>query len=312
MSRPAPFGLRHGSGQSRQPRIRLAPSHFRQQYRSTGWGIDKRPRTPLKAGNPCDMNAAGVRLLRQVRYSCWQVCPVPGQERTVTMRKVITILMLAVLTALWVDTVYAGEKEPLPRPAGEVTSVPSGEGWVDLFDGNNARLWKVDAENLFEFQDGQMHIFGHKPTHYIQYTGDTYGDFQVHLEFKLTVKANSGLMFRAAPEDPVFKGMEIQIIDSYGEDPNYSSCGALYDVAAPMFNMVNKTGEWNSLDLTVQGKHIVAVVNNWKVLDLDVSKMTMPIGKFPTPLNELPVTGSLFLQDHGNEVWFRNMRVKKL
>ena len=193
------------------------------------------------------------------------------------MRKVITILMLAVLTALWVDPVYAGEKEPMPRPAGEVTSVPSGEGWADLFDANNATLWKVDAENLFEFQDGQMHIFGHKPTHYIQYTGDTYGDFQVHLEFKLTVKANSGLMFRAAPEDPVFKGMEIQIIDSYGEDPNYSSCGALYDVAAPMFNMVNKTGEWNSLDLTVQGKHIVAVVNNWKVLDLDVSKMTMPI-----------------------------------
>jgi hypothetical protein len=38
----------------------------------------------------------------------------------------------------------------------------------------------------------------------------------------------------------------------------------------------------------------------------------MPIGKFPTPLNELPVTGSVFLQDHGNEVWFRNLRVKKL
>lgn len=228
------------------------------------------------------------------------------------MRKAVGIAMLAVLMALWVEALYAGEKKPLPRPKGEVTPVPTEEGWVDLFDAANAELWKVDARNLFEFQDGVMHIFGKKPTHYIQYTGDTYEDFQVHLEFKLSAKANSGLMFRAAPEDPVYKGMEIQIIDSYGEDPNYSNCGALYDVAAPMFNMVKKTGEWNSLDLTVKGKHVVAVVNNWKVLDLDLSKMTMPIGKFPTPLNDLPSTGSLFLQDHGDEVWFRNMRVKKL
>ena len=119
-------------------------------------------------------------------------------------------------------------------------------------------------------------------------------------------------MFRAAPKDPVYQGMEIQLIESYGEDPSYYNCGSLYDVAAPMFNMVNKAGEWNSLDMTVRGKHLVAHINNWKVLDLDLSKMTMPIGKFPTPLNELPTTGSLFLQDHGDEVWFRNMRVKKL
>ncbi len=228
------------------------------------------------------------------------------------MRKAVAIAMVAVLMALWVEALYAGEKKPLPRPTGAVTPVPAGEGWADLFDAENARLWEVDAKDLFEFQDGVMHIFGKKPTHYIRYTGDTFGDFQAHLEFKLTGKANSGLMFRAAPDDPVFQGMEIQLIDSFGENPSYYSCGALYDVASPMFNLVNKPGEWNSLDLTVQGKHIVAAVNGWNVLDVDLSKMTMPIGKFPTPLNELPVTGSVFLQDHGNEVWFRNLRVKKL
>jgi hypothetical protein len=228
------------------------------------------------------------------------------------MRRPVAIAMLAVLMVVWVDALHAGEKKPLPRPKGEVTAAPTGEEWLDLFDAENAKLWKVDAENLYEFQDGVMHIFGQKPTHYIRYTGNTYGDFQVHLEFKLTAKANSGLMFRAASDNPVYEGMEIQIIDCYGEDPSYNNCGSLYDVAAPMFNMVNKTGEWNSLDLTVRGKHVVALINNWKVLDLDLSKMTMPIGKFPTPLNDLPTTGSLFLQDHGDEVWFRNMRVKKL
>ncbi len=228
------------------------------------------------------------------------------------MRKAVAVAMLAVLMALWVEAMYAGAKKPLPRPTGTVTPVPSGEGWLDLFDAENAPLWKVSAKNRFEFQDGVLHIFGKKPTQYIQYTGDSYADFQAHLEFKLTAKANSGLMFRAAPEDPVYKGMEIQIIDSYGEEPSYFSCGALYDVVSPMFNVVNKPGEWNSLDLTVQGKHVVAVINGWKVLDVDLSLMTMPIGKFPSPLAELPPTGSLFLQDHGDEVWFRNMRVKRL
>ena len=228
------------------------------------------------------------------------------------MRRPIAIAMLAVLAFAWVEALHAGEEEPLPRPVGELTPVPEGAGWVDLFDADNAPLWEVDAENRFAFQDGVMHIFGNKPTRYIHYAGDTYEDFEVHLEFKLTERVNSGLMFRAAPEDPVYQGMEIQILDSYGEHPNYHTCGSLYDVAAPMFNMVNKPGEWNSLDVTVKGKQVVVVMNGWKVLDLDLSKMTMPIGKFPTPLNDLPMVGSLLLQDHGDEVWFRNMRVRKL
>jgi hypothetical protein len=53
-------------------------------------------------------------------------------------------------------------------------------------------------------------------------------------------------------------------------------------------------------------------MNGWKVLDLDLSKMTTPIGKFETPLAQLPQTGHVILQDHGAEVWFRNLVVKPL
>ena len=113
-------------------------------------------------------------------------------------------------------------------------------------------------------------------------------DFALHLEFKLDTGSNSGVMFRAAKEDPVFKGMEIQVYGDQGKPPTNHSCGALYDVATPMFNMSRPAGEWNSYDMVCGGSHVELVMNGWKVLDVDLSKMTMPIGKFPTPLAELP------------------------
>jgi hypothetical protein len=53
-------------------------------------------------------------------------------------------------------------------------------------------------------------------------------------------------------------------------------------------------------------------MNGWKILDLDLSRMTTPIGKFDTPLAELPKVGHVILQDHGAEVWFRNLVIKPL
>jgi hypothetical protein len=53
-------------------------------------------------------------------------------------------------------------------------------------------------------------------------------------------------------------------------------------------------------------------MNGWKVLDLDLAKFTTPVGKFPTPLAQLPQSGHIILQDHGGEVTYRNLLVKKL
>ncbi len=88
--------------------------------------------------------------------------------------------------------------------------------------------------------------------------------------------------------------------------------GSIFDVATPMFNLSRPTGEWNSFDIMCKGKHLEVVMNGWKIIDIDMSKMTMPIGKFDTPYNDLPLDGYLFLQDHGHEVWYRNILIKKL
>jgi len=98
----------------------------------------------------------------------------------------------------------------------------------------------------------------------------------------------------------------------YKEYMDKLKTGSLYDVACPMFNMARPAGEWNSYDISVQERRVVVHVNGWKVLDTDLARMTMPIGKFPIAFAELPLEGMIALQDHGGEAWFRNIWIRPL
>ncbi len=226
-----------------------------------------------------------------------------------TWRGCGAVLLALVLAGCGV--VGAGERVPV----GKMTPAPDDDGWQDLF--TDAAAWEnvsdgVPAAEVFTLEDGVFHIKGQKPTRYLAYTPETYGDFELHIEFKLTEGANSGVFFRTDPDNVVQGGFELQVLDSYGEPPSKQGCGSLYDVATPMFQMVMPPGEWNSYDLRVEGSEVEAFLNGWRVLHLDLSKMTEPIGKFDTPLARLPQTGHIILQDHGDEVWYRNLLVRPL
>lgn len=214
---------------------------------------------------------------------------------------------------IWGCVAIAGGDNP--RPVGAPTPAPEGEAWVNLFTGAHAEQWENvsdSAEGIFSIEDGVFHIGGDDPTRYIAYVGEQFGDFELHVEFKLAKGTNSGLFFRTDPKNPVYGGMEIQVLEDHGNAPTTHTSGSLYDVASPMFNMSLPAGEWNSYDMRCEGGQVTVIMNGWKVLDVDLDKMTMPIGKFPTPLAELPKEGHIILQDHGGEAWFRNLLVRKL
>ena len=222
-------------------------------------------------------------------------------------------LAVAVLASCSGLGVAADEDER--RPAGAATPRPEGDGWIDLLAGENAQGWENvtdDKEGVFTIEDGVFHVAGQDSTYYIAFMPQTFGDFEMHIEFKVTEDANSGVFFRSAADNPVYAGMEIQVFDSFGDEPDRHSLGALYDVATPMFNMALPAGEWNSFDITCKGSDVQIMCNGWLVLHVDLAKMTMPIGKFDTPLAELPQTGHVILQDHGHEVWYRNLVVRPL
>ncbi len=223
----------------------------------------------------------------------------------------LTLLVCLVIT----EAALAKEGEEERLPVGAMTNAPSGEGWINLFSEENAGKWQNvtdDQKDIFTITDGIFHIPGRKPTQYIAWLGETFGDFELHIEFKIAAGSNSGVFFRTDPKDPVQGGMEIQVYGDYREAPNKKGGGSLYDIASPMFNMGLPEGEWNSYDIRFVGTELEVVYNGWKVLDLDVSLMTMPIGKFDTPLSNMPREGHIILQDHGDEVWFRNLLIRRL
>jgi hypothetical protein len=225
------------------------------------------------------------------------------------------LLALAALIALGGGIGYfSGSRAPVP--SGNPTAAPEGPDWQDLLAGERATRWRniTDESEIFEIQGDTLHIPGNSlyPLRYVAWGDERLGDFELHLEFKVASGANSGVFLRAQPNDPVYRGFEVQVLEDHGAPPNKNGSGAIYDVVTPMFNLARPAGEWNSYDITVRGTSVVVIMNGWKVIDTDLALMTTPLGKFSVAYADLPREGLLMLQDHGGEVWYRNIRLKRL
>lgn len=232
-----------------------------------------------------------------------------------SIRRRWPLALLAALVLLAGALMLGGRFWPRgPIPVGEPTAPPEGPGWIDLLSEEHAPLWKniTDDKDIFAIEDGVLHIYGRTwfPLRYVGYTGRDFGDFDLHLAFKLTRRANSGVFLRVQENDPVRRGWEVQVLEDYGKPPHRHGCGAIYDIVTPMYNMSRPPGEWNSFDISVRGHIVKVTMNGWLIVHADFSKMTEPLGKFPLPYAEMPLSGLIALQDHGGEVWFRDIRVR--
>ena len=229
-------------------------------------------------------------------------------------QKLLVVLVAVVIPVTVVCLIWFNLPESRV-PAGKPTPPPAGAEWIDLLDEEHAEHWRntTDDKDIFEIVDKQIHIFGKSlvPLRYVGYTGERFDNFDLHLEYRLTGNTNSGVFLRAQPNDPVYRGFEIQVLDDHGKPPNKNRSGAIYDVTTPMYNMSRLAGYWNSFDITVDGPEVLVAMNGWLVVHTDLSMMTMPIGKYKAPFAELPMAGNLLLQDHGGEVWYRNIVIRK-
>jgi len=152
------------------------------------------------------------------------------------------------------------------------------------------------------------------------YTDEQFGDFILKIEYKLDKGTNSGIFLRVAnPHDPVQTGIEVQVLDDAGQDPSRHSNGAIYDIAAPTRNVTKPTGEWNQAVITCRGNGIAVKMNGEEILKVNLDEWTEagknPDGsgnKFRTAYKDMPRRGLIGLQDHGQRVWYRNIKIKPL
>lgn len=196
------------------------------------------------------------------------------------------------------------------------------EGFVALFDGRTLDGWFTSAPNTQKIwsADAEAGVLGREIKHGYIWTEGLFEDFVLMLEFKMSYNCNSGVFFRTDPANPVQGGFEIQILDTPREkQPGKHDIGALYDAQAASANTLRDRGEWNSMKLHVEGDRIRVWINGRMVNDVDLGQWKTPEknpdgskNKFKTALNALPKIGHIGFQDHGHNVYYRNIFLKKL
>lgn len=190
------------------------------------------------------------------------------------------------------------------------------KGFTALFNGKNLDGWKAKP-NGWAVENG---ILTRKPKSGYIWTEEAYGDFVLDVEVKVSQRCNSGIFFRTDPKNAVQGGFEIQVMDTTGKKKlGKHDNGAFYDALAPSANPAKPLGEWNRFVITCKGPNISVSINGTEVVRVDLDKWTTgnknPDGsrnKFKTALKDLPRKGHIGFQDHGQDVWYRNIYLKSL
>lgn len=214
------------------------------------------------------------------------------------------------------------------------TQAPEGESrsdWTVLFDGSDTDHWRVYngdhfPSDVWKIEEDAL-VMRKNETHSGSFdliTRETYGNFEFELEWMISESGNSGI-FHHAVEQPgmaiYWSGIEMQIIDSdgYGRDrlTDLQHSGALYDMRAADPQNENPQGEWNHTKIVSSGSTIEYWQNGEKVVEFE--RWTagwydmVRNSKFEChPSFGNAPEGHIGLQDHGDMVKFRNIRIREL
>ena len=192
--------------------------------------------------------------------------------------------------------------------------------WISLFDGQTLDGWSTTGKaEGWVVEDGSIAclVQGGK---YL-YTLEQYENFVLSIDFKIAEKTNSGIFFRWSDlNDPVHTGIEIQVFDSYGQEIlDTHTCGAIYDMVAPSSNPSKPAGEWNNIIITSVPNRIRIEKNGIQIAEMDVDQWNEAgknadgsKNKFKYAWKDMPQSGHIGLQDHGGNVWFREVKIKLL
>ncbi|MGN6292360.1 MAG: 3-keto-disaccharide hydrolase [Chitinophagaceae bacterium] len=220
--------------------------------------------------------------------------------------------------------------------ANTLTEEEKKDGWELLFDGSTTKGWHKYGEaprigSAWKVDDGSLHLDASKKKDWqIQDGGDivsdsAYDNFDLKLDWKIDTAGNSGIIIYIVEDTSKYEycwhtGPEMQVLDN-AKHPDAKivkhRAGDLYDLISSSSEPVKPALEWNhveikslngKLDLYLNGVNVVSTTmwdDNWRTLIAGSKFKNMPdFGKFKK--------GKIGLQDHGNNVWFRNIKIKRL
>lgn len=204
------------------------------------------------------------------------------------------------------------------------------KGFKPLFDGKSLAGWhtygKTTVGSAWVIDDGAIHFDPSKKGKNgggDLVTDKAYANFHLQLEWKIAPNGNSGIIFYVH-EDPKYKqtyltGPEMQVLDNEGHPDGKITkhrSGDLYDMIQSKSEPVKPVGQWNKAEIISNKGKLTFILNGVKVVETtmwdDNWKSLIENSKFKTwegfgTFKE----GKIALQDHGDKVWYRNIKIKE-
>lgn len=206
--------------------------------------------------------------------------------------------------------------------------------WISLFDGTSFDGWKKYGGDqvgaAWKVQDGSIYLDASNKDGW--QTGDggdiitvnEFDNFHLKLEWKIAKDGNSGIIFYVHESEeyrfPWMTGMEMQVLDNDGHpDAKITThrAGDLYDLIESSEETVKPVGEWNLAEIISQDGNLELHLNGTMIVSTTLWTPEWEEMISKSKFKDVPgfgtfKTGKIALQDHGDEVWFRNIEIKKL
>ncbi|MDR2562843.1 MAG: DUF1080 domain-containing protein [Prevotellaceae bacterium] len=237
-----------------------------------------------------------------------------------------------------------GELKPLVnRVPNTLSEEEKAQGWALMFDGQTVEGWRGAHKDSFpehgwKVENGAITVLSSKGEEAANggdiVSREMYSAFELELEFKYSTGANSGIKYfvtESEKQKGSAYGLEYQILDDrthpdaklYTSFPGSRKLSSLYDLLAARNKRDNGVGQWNLARIVVRpDNHVEHWLNGFKVLEYergsDAFRELVAGSKYAAPeyntagaFGEAP-EGRILLQDHGDEVSFRSIKIKQL
>ena len=219
----------------------------------------------------------------------------------------------------------AGFAQRLPASPNSLTQAEKEDGWQLLFDGESMDLWRGARSEFFPekgwiIQDGLLRVQGGGGD---IVTRERYSEFELKLDFLFTEGANSGIKYFVNFYGDTPLGLEYQILDDEKHPDGAQGVGgnrtlaSLYDLIPPEGKQIYPAGEWNTARILAKDGHVEHWLNGKKVLEYprgsQIFRALVQKSKYADLKNfGCQPDGHILLQEHGDVVTFRNIKIKIL
>lgn len=217
----------------------------------------------------------------------------------------------------------------------ETADMSTENDWETVFDGESFEGWheylKTDVSDNWKIEEGAMVFYPPEAREnreqFNLVSDNDYTDFVLSMDWKISKEGNSGVMWGVKELDslsqPYLTGPEVQVLDNEGHPDGKNGLshqsGALYDMVDPSEDVTKPIGEWNTMVITINHKTNEGnvVLNGVEVVEFPVNDpewgQMVAESKFADwPQFAKYTTGKIALQDHGNMVAFKNIKIKQL